>query len=348
MSPATGPVSVATVDDMALAAATIVGVPVGLEILKDKPGRRRTARARGPAGSAIVKAYASARAPVVAARLRALQGGPPEPLVPDVLLVDPATRVVVLSDVAGNPLSSALRTGDVTTCRRAGEALAGWHEAWRGKPAPPLRPRTVDDELATLARTVAAGDAEIAAAVRDVAETVASPWPTSTVCHRDLYEEQILVGDQIGLIDLDDAAIGPPELDLGNLDAHVELFGRRAAIDVGHLRAALLDGYRAVASIDVERLAQCRGLSAIRLACIHDEPLLLRVHRVARPRTETRAWTAGTTRRPNRSSGTTRSSWSTRSIAPDVGPGATSTPTTTRDGSETANEPGGEPPLPAS
>ena len=46
--------------------------------------------------------------------------------------------------------------------------------------------------------------------------------------HRDLYEEQLLAGERIGLIDLDDAALGPPELDLGNLLGHVELLALSA------------------------------------------------------------------------------------------------------------------------
>jgi hypothetical protein len=33
--------------------------------------------------------------------------------------------------------------------------------------------------------------------------------------HRDLYEEQVLLGERVALIDLDDAALGPPELDIG-------------------------------------------------------------------------------------------------------------------------------------
>jgi hypothetical protein len=63
----------------------IVGAPLVLEELKRKPGRRRTMRAVGSRRRAIVKAYRSQRAPVVAARLRALAAGPAEPEVPEVL-----------------------------------------------------------------------------------------------------------------------------------------------------------------------------------------------------------------------------------------------------------------------
>ena len=48
----------------------IVGAPLELEEVKAKRGRRRTVRAVGPRRRAIVKAYRSERAPVVAARVR--------------------------------------------------------------------------------------------------------------------------------------------------------------------------------------------------------------------------------------------------------------------------------------
>jgi len=53
----------------------ILGAPVVLEELKHKPGRRTTSRAVGARRSAIVKVYASERAPIVAARLGALAAG---------------------------------------------------------------------------------------------------------------------------------------------------------------------------------------------------------------------------------------------------------------------------------
>ncbi|MGH2715249.1 MAG: hypothetical protein ACRDM7_15420, partial [Thermoleophilaceae bacterium] len=83
----------------------IVGEPVELEQLKHKPGRRRTLRARGPAGTAIVKVYASDRAATVAARVTALATGPPEPALPRVLACEPGLHMVVLSEVRGLSLS---------------------------------------------------------------------------------------------------------------------------------------------------------------------------------------------------------------------------------------------------
>ena len=68
-------------------------------------------------------------------------------------------------------------------------------------------------------------------------------WAPATVVHRDLYEEQIMVDERIGLIDLDDSALGPPELDVGNLCAHIELLGSgRPDLECGDRE--LLGGYR--------------------------------------------------------------------------------------------------------
>jgi aminoglycoside phosphotransferase (APT) family kinase protein len=97
------------------------------------------------------------------------------------------------------------------------------------------------------------------------------PWACTTVVHRDLYEEQILLGDHVGLIDLDDAALGPPELDVGNLLAHIELLEFRTGTSLAAAVDALLVGY-GLDSLDQALLDRCRWLALLRLACIHARP----------------------------------------------------------------------------
>jgi len=252
--------------------ARLVGAPVELEVLKDKPGRRRTARACGPHGTAIVKWYASERAPVVAARVAALSGGPSSPAIPAVLGCDPADHTVVLSDVDGTPFS-----GRLDAAAEVGRALGAWHGWWEGRAPAPLQPHTAEREFEVLDQwrsRAEPGPAKAAAAVRDQLGGVS--WAPSTVVHRDLYEEQILVGPVVGLIDLDDVAVGPPELDLGNLLAHLDLLGRRRSVDIGPVVTDLLDAYRTTgpALDDALLHALCR-LSKARLACIHDDAGLL-------------------------------------------------------------------------
>ncbi len=255
----------------------ILGAPVELEVLKDKPGRRTTSRASGSRRSAIVKVYVSARAPTVAGRIAALAGGPAELVIPELLLCDPERHLVVLSEVPGAPLSGALLAGDAPTCERAGSALGAWHRAWQGSAPEPLALHTQARELEILEARLEATDAAVAAPVRAALEATApKEWGPVTVLHRDLYEEQIMVSDRIGLIDLDDAALGPPELDLGNLLGHVELLALRSGRDLREVTEAFLDGYRRSGpSLDRALLIRCRRLTLLRLTCIHGETAIL-------------------------------------------------------------------------
>jgi aminoglycoside phosphotransferase (APT) family kinase protein len=250
----------------------ILGAPVVLEELKHKPGRRRTLRARGAGGSAIVKIYDSERASVVAGRVAALAAGPPEPVVPAVLHVDPERHLVVLSDVPGRPLRDSLVEGDLSVCRRAGAALGAWHAWWAGVAPAPLLGHTVDRELGILRARAEGASRPVGRSVADALPRLAGEWTCSTVVHRDLYEEQILIDDRIGLIDVDDAALGPPELDLGNLVAHVELLELRRGRDLAREKRALLDGYAETGpSLNEALLDRCRSLTLLRLACLNDD-----------------------------------------------------------------------------
>jgi Ser/Thr protein kinase RdoA (MazF antagonist) len=255
----------------------LLGPPVALEVLKDKPGRRATMRARGSRRSAIVKTYASQRAATVAARVRAIAGGPAEPVVPEVLQLHEALHFVVLSEVPGEPLTRSLTSGDRHACARAGAALGAWHAAWRGTAAGAHRPHTAAREIEILEARLARTPAELAAAVRAALPPLADgDWGWPTIIHRDLYEEQIMVGERIGLIDLDDSALGPPELDIGNLLGHLLLLERRSGVSIAAVTSAFLDAYRERGpELDEALLERCRALTLLRLACIHSEASLV-------------------------------------------------------------------------
>jgi len=254
----------------------LLGAPVTFEPLKHKPGRRRTLRAVGPRGGAIVKIYASERAATVAARVGALAAGPAEPIVPQVLLCDPAGRMVALSYVPGTPLTQAVVTNDGDACARAGLALGAWHAFWSGSVPRCLKPHTSDREIEIIDERSEALPIETAERVRVLARRLRPVWSCPTVVHRDLYEDQIMVGDRIGLIDLDDAAAGPPELDIGNLLAHLELRALREGNGSAEAAAPLQEGYVASGAVlDPLLLDRCRRLSLLRLAGIHREPELL-------------------------------------------------------------------------
>jgi aminoglycoside phosphotransferase (APT) family kinase protein len=253
----------------------VVGAPAFLEELKHKPGRRLTVRASGPSGSVIVKLYRSDRVLAVAERLMALADGPPEPEIPEVLAVDFAERLLVLSELRGRPLREAALAGDEKACRRAGRAIALWHRAWAGRKPGALREHTIDLELKVLINQAALAPREIAGRVAAALPELSEGWSPATVVHRDLYEEQVLLGDRVGLIDVDDAALGPPELDVGNLLAHLDLLELRSRRGLEGVRGALLADYTMLGRLDPRLLDRCRMLSRLRLACIHDEPRLL-------------------------------------------------------------------------
>jgi Ser/Thr protein kinase RdoA (MazF antagonist) len=254
----------------------LLGAPLSFEALKHKPGRRRTLRAVGPTGSAIVKFYASERAATVAARVGALGAGPAEPMVPRVLLCDPARRVVALSYVPGTPLRQAVIAKDGESCARAGLALGAWHAFWAGKAPRPMKRHTSDREIEIIDERADALPTGTAERVRRLARRLRPAWRCSTVVHRDLYEDQILVGERVGLIDLDDAAAGPPELDMGNLLAHLELRALRDGHGLAGIVEPLLEGYAASGAVlDPLLLDRCRRLSLLRLVGIHREPRLL-------------------------------------------------------------------------
>jgi Ser/Thr protein kinase RdoA (MazF antagonist) len=252
-----------------------VGAPVQYEELKHKPGRRLTLRARGPRGSAIVKLYRSDRVSNVAERISALADGPGQPVLPKVLAVESADRMLVLSEVFGVSLREAALAGDGGECRRAGAVIAGWHRAWTGNQPPVLERHGIEDELTVLVDWAALATREIGVRVAAAVPSVGGAWESVTVVHRDLYEEQVLLGDRVGLIDLDDVALGPPELDVGNLIAHLDLLELRAERGLTAARIAFLEGYESVLGLDQGLLERCRVLTRLRLACIHAERRLL-------------------------------------------------------------------------
>jgi Ser/Thr protein kinase RdoA (MazF antagonist) len=254
-----------------------LGAPVELNTLKHKPQRRLTLRATGSASSGIVKLYASDRAAMVARRVAALAAGPAEPRIPQVIACMPELHMVVFRVLPGRPLREALLDGDRTMCGKAGMALGRWHAFWSGRAPSEFGRHTLQRELHILSRAAerAPGIGELVAPLMHSVAT-REPWSCTTVVHRDLYEEHVIVSATTGLIDLDDAACGPPELDLGNLLAHIDLLQIRSGANLGPAVGALVSRYGDEGPrIDLELLSVCRRLSLLRLACIHGERRLL-------------------------------------------------------------------------
>lgn len=252
-----------------------VGAPVTLEELAHKPGGRLTLRAQGPGGSAVVKLYSDDGVIGAAARIAALSAGPPEPDVPRVLAVDPDRRMLVLSEVRGRPLREAILGSDEAACRRAGTTLAAWHAAWAGQTPSALSAHTVERELGALIDKAVLAPRHIRLGVSAAIQSFRDAWNPVTAVHRNLSEDRVLLGERVGLVDLDEAALGPPELDVGSLLAHLDLLELRSRRDLALPGEWILEGYAAQGELDPQLLDRCRSLARFRLACIHAESRLM-------------------------------------------------------------------------
>lgn len=199
--------------------------------------------------------------------------------VPDLMTpTDPEN--LVYAPAPGRPLKMILEGDDAAAAARAvtrtGRAIAGVHQC-------PRELHQVHDrraELETLDRWLAIGERALGnddrlrasyAALRAVSRAL--PEAPLALAHRDLHDGQLLIAeDRVTILDLDTLSRAEPELDLGNLLAHFDLFALSAGRAPGQrLTAALLDGYRRAGGrpVDGDRLLWYRAAATVRLACVH-------------------------------------------------------------------------------
>lgn len=211
-----------------------------VRVLRHLPGRRVTTLVRTGGALAVLKVFASPRGRGNIRRLRAFAATDAAPLVPRPLGADAGGHVALLEHVDGTPMPE-LPPGETRAAAvMAGAALRRLHACG----AVLDRERTLADEFERLDRTSGA-------MTRDpVRRALANrhPAPRATVpSHRDCYPAQVVVRDgHARYIDLDDAAMAPAGLDVGNFVAHLrkdELVGRLPA-GVGATAAeAFVAGY---------------------------------------------------------------------------------------------------------
>jgi Ser/Thr protein kinase RdoA (MazF antagonist) len=249
----------------------VVGGPVRLEEVESARGRGRTYRVQGSRRSAIAKVYPDGQARVVAAVVSSLADGATEPRVPEVLWAED-DELVVLSRLGGTPLREAVLAGDKPACRRGGGMLGAWHQLWRNRVPAAIPTHSYERELELLDALALRASEPVRGAVRFALDAVREDgeWEPATVVHRDLSDESILLGDVVGLVDIDSAAAGPAELDVANVCAHMELLERRHRRSLHGMQRAFLDGYLSSgAPLDLPLLLRSRSLGLLRLACIH-------------------------------------------------------------------------------
>ena len=222
-----------------------------VELLRYLPGRRVASRVRTGSQDAVLKVFASPRARGNHRRLAAIAATPAAGLVPAPLAVDESGHVGLVEFITGTPLS---KNRSIDAARQAGAVVRRLHDSG----AVLDRHWSIGDELAQLRRTAGAQ-------TRDAIETAIERWAPETAdgsvpAHRDCYPAQaVLTSNGVRLIDLDDAAMAPPGLDVGNFTAHLIKEGASP-----EAVAAFLEGYGDVPADH----SQWEQLSLARLAAL--------------------------------------------------------------------------------
>ena len=248
-----------------------------VEIVRHKPGLRCTLRYRLRDGQTVfAKTYASRRADRVHESLHTLAETAKVPL-PTPLGSDDATRLVAIAAVPGQPVLARIRAGD----SRLGEGLAESLYELHSCGAQLARRHALNDEIFPLVRRIdeLSGHSPALAAVasRCLEGALAGarrPWPWRwRPVHRDFYEDQVLDGpDGLGFIDLDDAAMSEPAVDVANLVAHLRLLALRDGGCPGAavVSRAFIRRYRSLdPALDSGLVTLLVGTTLLRLACIH-------------------------------------------------------------------------------
>jgi hypothetical protein len=225
-------------------------------VLRHVEGRRVTLAVEADGDTvALLKVFKSPRARGGHRRLTILEdrlGG----LVPTPLAVDLSGHVQVVSWQPGRVYDTLDDAAFVDRAGAVGAALAALH----GCGAELDRAWTVTDELHQLQRRATAASSGIAA------ELATAPLVPA---HRDCHPRQVVVADgSIRWIDMDDAAMAPAALDVGNFTAHLLreaiVHGRGMAV-ARAARAQFLAGYGTV-PVGTDRWEQLALLRLVGLA----------------------------------------------------------------------------------
>ena len=232
-------------------------------VLRHLPGRRVASLVRTAGGLRVLKVFASPRARGNDRRLRALALSRAGVLVPRPLGADSAGHVGLVSYAEGELFECLDDRRFVTTAEAVGAALRRLH----GSGAQLDRRWGVAEEMEQLRRratptTRAAVERLPSAALPDDD----AGGRSYVSAHRDCHPRQVvLTAAGVRWIDLDDAAMAPAGLDVGNFLAHLRrdaVLGRRCAAATTGAVAAFRRGYGPLPS-QVDRWER---LSLLRLA----------------------------------------------------------------------------------
>jgi len=257
-------------------------------VLRYRPGKRCTLRMdfsdRFP-GRLYLKVFRPRKARRVEARLRTLGSliHGIEVHVPAIVALIPEDGVLVLEEIPGTPLDAILETGSGRreACGLAARGLARLHSTPVGAGLSPIEWWTRRDELDAVARQcwglsrhpefTSRRAEDLLVLAGSALEGAAFSAPV--LLHRDLHPQQLFLnGSAVGFVDLDDIAVGAAEIDLGNLLAHLDLFGlfqNRQSPPLDEAAHMLESEYCAARPLSRQALLVARGASLLRLAGVY-------------------------------------------------------------------------------
>ncbi len=175
----------------------------------------------------------------------------------------------------GDLLSDDVRAGTIAPERLmgVGQALARIH-AQEAEGLPAFTPVMEAAQVAAIADQFVAlwpaYAAEVHRLSRQIGAMLVEAPVVTTPIHGDFYAKQVLLdGDQVGILDFDESALGDPMTDVGNFIAHLARDQSRFALTEAQAqdyREAFVEGYASVGrSIDSNRIALLQAANLFKL-----------------------------------------------------------------------------------
>ncbi|MEJ7901089.1 MAG: phosphotransferase, partial [Thermomicrobiales bacterium] len=206
----------------------------GAHLVRHKPGRRAIVGYDLDNGEHFYgKSFASERGPKVyriAQRICAAQAFGPDVALPKPVAYLADLKLLIQRAVAGEPVEMILRGGHADVAERIARALHHFHASGLDLG----RTHVLAKELVPLTMRTEA-------LVGHAPDLHASAWPLHDrlirqvdhpfrwrylPIHRDFYHDQMLIdGDRLAVLDLDDASMSEPTVDVANFAAHLRLLG---------------------------------------------------------------------------------------------------------------------------
>ncbi len=254
----------------------------GVHVQRHKPGRRAILRYDVANAEPIWgKIFASKRGPRVHKITKAIcdaRAFGPEVTLPDPISYDRELRLLLQRSVPGEPIDPRLLAGETALAGRIAEAIHALHASGLDlgrehdleAELTPLDQRA--REVGELFPALAEDAAELLARIRDRATSIQT-WRLQPI-HRDFYHDQVLAdGDRLSVLDLDDAKMSEPAVDITNFAAHLDLLAlqhpeHRAAI--GRARDRFVARSRELdPDLNDRLMAFLTATTLLRLAGIH-------------------------------------------------------------------------------